>query len=121
MNFIKQIWNALTGKTRRDMRDHQENSRVWQAVRRTEKMMREQFDKEGAQQAAKQRTKANLSDFVIVNLRVMGRASAAQLADYMVANRRSVANVLGELKAEGKVKPVGKTGQSGNEIVWALA
>lgn len=71
----------------------------------------------------KQRTKANLSDFVIVNLRVMGRASAAQLADYMVANRRSVANVLGELRDEGKVKvkAVGKTGRSGNEIVWELA
>lgn len=69
----------------------------------------------------KQRTKANLSDFVIVNLRVMGRASAAQLADYMAANRRSVANVLGELRDEGKVKPVGKTGRSGNEIVWELA
>lgn len=121
MNFIKQIWNALTGKTRRDIRDHQENSRVWKAVRRTEKMMREQFEKEGAQPAGKQRTKANLSDFVIVKLHVMGRASAAQLADQLKANRRSVVNVLGELKAEGKVKPVGKTGPSGKEILWELA
>ncbi|MBB6579620.1 hypothetical protein HNP33_003734 [Comamonas odontotermitis] len=94
MNFLKNIWQALFGK--------KPVAPVPAPV-------------------VKQRTKANLSDFVIVNLRVMGRASAAQLADYMAANRRSVANVLGELKAEGKVKPVGKTGQSGNEIVWELA
>ena len=95
MNFIKQIWAALFGEKR--------NSQV------------------APHRPPKQRTKANLSDFVIVNLRVMGRASAAQLADYMDANRRSVVNVLGELKAEGKVKPVGKTGRSGKEIVWELA
>lgn len=99
MNFIKQIWQALFGEKR--------NGQVPPS--------------RPPACPPKQRTKANLSDFVIVNLRVMGRASAAQLADYMVANRRSVANVLGELKAEGKVKPVGKTGQSGNEIVWELA
>lgn len=102
MNFIKQIWQALFGRKR---------SYQVPPFRLPE----------SPKPAVKQRTKANLSDFVIVNLRVMGRASAAQLADYMVANRRSVANVLGELKAEGKVKPVGKTGQSGNEIVWELA
>lgn len=100
MNFIKQIWQALFGK---------KEELQWPALILEEA------------KPVKQRTKANLSDFVIVNLRVMGRASASQLADYMVANRRSVANVLGELKAEGKVKPVGKTGQSGNEIVWELA
>lgn len=94
MNFLKNIWQALFGK---------------KPVAPVQAPL------------VKQRTKANLSDFVIVNLRVMGRASAAQLADYMAANRRSVANVLGELKAEGKVKPVGKTGRSGNEIVWELA
>lgn len=96
--------------------------RIWQALFGTKRSYQAPPYRlpESPKPAVKQRTKANLSDFVIVNLRVMGRASAAQLADYMVANRRSVVNVLGELKAEGKVKAVGKTGPSGKEIVWEL-
>jgi hypothetical protein len=58
------------------------------------------------------------ADFVLLQLKWYGTATASQMASILDANVGTVTNAFTQLKREGKVVPRGK---SGRETIWGLA